>query len=205
MRSGTIVLGVDLAGVPTRPTGICVLWGRRAETVLACEDAEIVDRAIEVRPKIVAVDAPLSLPPGRRSIEDRTEAHLRACDRALLERGIRFFPITLGPMRKLTERGIHLKRLLKAAGFCVIEVYPGGAQDVWNIPRKGGGVERLRAGLERMGVIGLTEQMSDHELDAVTAAMVGAAFLKGEAELLGAPEIGVIVMPKPINSDIQNR
>jgi hypothetical protein len=46
----------------------------------------------------------LCLPPGRKSIEERTSVYLRESDRQLLKRGIKLFPITLGPMRKLTVR-----------------------------------------------------------------------------------------------------
>jgi len=63
---------------------------------------------------IVAIDAPLSLPTGRKSIEQKTGVHLRECDKELLKRGIKFFPVTLGPMRKLTSRGITLRRILES-------------------------------------------------------------------------------------------
>jgi hypothetical protein len=42
------------------------------------------------------------------------------------------------------------------------------AQDVLEIPRKQRGLERLKAGLVNLGVKGLKERISDHELDAVT-------------------------------------
>ncbi|MCK4932241.1 MAG: hypothetical protein KAT01_08740 [Candidatus Aminicenantes bacterium] len=35
------VLGVDLEGVPHRPTGMCILRGLRASTFLSYSDAEI--------------------------------------------------------------------------------------------------------------------------------------------------------------------
>ena len=121
--------------------------------------------------------------------------YLRESDRELLRRGIRFFPVTLGPMRKLAERGINLRRILEAENFIAIEVYPGGAQDVLGIPRKQKGLEKLKAGLENLGIKGLNSQMSDHELDAVTCAYVGKLFLEGKAVTYGTPSEG-IVMPK---------
>jgi len=191
------VLGVDLAGVESRPTGLCVLKGLKAEVWVAWSDGEIVEAAHRHRPAVVAVDAPLSIPRGRRSLEERSSHHLRACDRALLKRGIKFFPVTLGPMRKLTARGMKLKEVLEAEGFKVIEVYPGGAQDMLGVPRKGAGKEALLEGLRRLGLEGLSSEASDHELDAATAALVGALYLAGLHEDLGDPEEGVIVMPKP--------
>jgi predicted nuclease with RNAse H fold len=189
------IVGLDLAGVESRPTGFCKLTDIKAETALVYEDKEIIERTLKSNPKVVAIDAPLCLPPGRKTLEERTPEHLRECDRALLKKGIKFFPITLGPMRKLTKRGIHLRGILEAENLKVIEVYPGGAQDVLGIPRKQKGLEKLRAGLEELGIEGLTSLMSDHELDAVTCAFVGRLFLEGKAVSYGG--LGKeIVMPR---------
>ncbi len=149
----------------------------------------------ESNPMIVAIDAPLSLPTGRKSIEQRTEVHLRECDKELLKRGIKFFPVTLGPMRKLTSRGIILRRILESKHFKVIEVYPGGAQDILKIPRKQQGLRELRAGLEKQGIKGLNDRMNDHELDAVTCALVGKLFLEGKTITYGTRQ-QAIVMPR---------
>jgi len=189
------VVGLDLAGVECRPTGLCVLKGLMAETSLVYTNEEIARKAEESEPKIVAIDAPLSLPAGRKSIEERTGGHLRECDKELLRRGIKFFPVTLGPMRKLTSRGIALRRILEGKHFRVIEVYPGGAQDVLGIPRKQQGLERLRAGLKKQGIKGLHDRMSEHELDAVTCALVGKLFLEGKAVTYGTRD-QAIVMPR---------
>ncbi len=189
------IVGLDLAGVENRPTGFCILGDMKVETALVYTDKEILAKIRESNPRVVAIDAPLSLPPGRKSIEERTDVHLRESDRELLKRGIRFFPVTLGPMRKLTERGISLKRILEAEHFTVIEAYPGGAQDVLGISRKQKGLDNLKAGLENLGIEGLNNQMSDHELDAVTCAYVGKLFLEGQAVTYGDPNDGII-MPK---------
>ena len=189
------IVGLDLAGVETRPTGFCALVGMEAETSLLYTNDEVLKKAEESQPKVIAIDAPLSLPPGRKSIEDRTGVHLRESDKELLRRSIKFFPITLGPMRKLTERGIYLKRALEKGNFTAIEVYPGGAQDVLGISRKQKGLDKLKAGLEKLGIEGLKDGLSDHELDAVTCAFVGKLFLEGKSTTYGEQEQG-IVMPK---------
>jgi uncharacterized protein len=189
------VIGLDLAGVPGRPTGVCLLEQGRAETRLLYRDKEILEYSREKKPALIAIDAPLNLPPGRRSMADRNGSHYRPCDLELRRRRIPFFPITLGPMRKLTLRGINLKRRLEADGFRVVEIYPGGAQDVWKIPRAKRNREGLRRGLARLGIKGLTETASDHELDAAAGALVGWLYLRGEAEVLGDFESGAIIMP----------
>jgi len=189
------VVGLDLAGVESRPTGFCILKGWRAETLLVYTNEEIVRKTEETKPKVVAIDAPLSLPTGRKSIEQRTRIHLRECDKELLKRGIKFFPVTLGPMRKLTTRGIILRRTLESKHFKVIEVYPGGAQDILKIPRKQQGLRELRAGLEKQGIKGLNDRMNDHKLDAVTCALVGKLFLEGKTITYGTHQ-QAIVMPR---------
>ncbi len=189
------IIGLDLAGVENRPTGICKLTGMKAKTAEAFSTEDVLQRTRDSKPSVVAIDAPLSLPPGRKSIEDRTGEHLRESDRELLRRGIKFFPITLGPMRKLTARGIELRRILEGEGFRVIEVYPGGAQDMLGISRKRQGLDRLKMGLEDLGIKGIHTAVSDHELDAVTCAYVGKLFLEGKAVRYG-PAQDAIIMPK---------
>ncbi len=191
----TVVVGLDLAGVEKRPSGFCLLDGLRAECCDVYTDRDVISKVQAASPKVVAIDAPLSLPPGRRTIEERNGEHLREADRELLRRRIRFFPITLGPMRQLTKRGMNLKVALAEMGLLSIEVYPGGAQDVMGIPRKQQGLDKLRLGLEALGLTGLNKSMSDHELDAVTCAYVGKLFLEGQSVTYGMPEAG-IVMPR---------
>ena len=191
-----VVLGLDLAGSPRRPTGICVLRALGAETEILFDDARIEALAARVRPDLIVVDAPLNLPPGRRSFADRNGEHYRPCDRELRARGIPFFPITLGPMRSLTLRGIALKGNLEKRGFRVLEMYPGGAQDVWGIPRAKRDAAGLRRGLERLGARGLRPRISDHELDAATGALIGRLFLQGKAGVYGDFRTGAILMPR---------
>jgi len=193
-----LVIGLDLAGVESRPSGFCVMQDLRAETCLVYTNEDIIKRIENLKPEIIAIDAPLSLPKGRKSLEERTGVHLRECDRELLKRGIKFFPITLGPMRKLTGRGIKLKKILESKSFKVIEVYPGGAQDVLRIHRKQNGLDKLRKGLEKLKINGLNERMTDHELDAVTSALIGKLFLEGKTETFGRLD-GEIVMPTKKN------
>ena len=97
-------------------------------------------------------------------------------------------------MRKLTARGISVKKRLENEGIEVIEVFPGGAQDVLKIPRKQKGLNELKKGLETLGIIGLVDGLTDHELDAVTCAYVGYLLLKGKTCIYGTKD-QAIVMP----------
>lgn len=191
-RTLLVVVGVDLAGSPRRPTGLCLLRGLRAETHIAFSDDDILHVVRQARPDLVPIDAPLSLPKGRRTIHDRSGEHFRNCDRELLRRGIRFFPITLGPMRMLTERGLALKKKLRAMGYHAVECYPGAAQDVWGIPRQHRDRQGLLAGLRKLGLRGLRKTATSDELDAATAALVGRWFLLDRAEMLGDKD-GIVI------------
>ncbi len=200
----TRIVGLDLAGSPHRPTGFSLIKGRAIFTSVLFTDQEIFEAVRKADPLLVAIDAPLSLPPGRRDIEDRRGGHFRSCDLELRKRGIRFFPITLGPMRALTRRGLKLKSEFLRSGYEVIEIYPGGAQDIWGLPRAGQGREKLASGLERLSrkEFGLRLSrkakpwpgMSADELDAVSAALVGLLYCQGRAELYGRGK-KIIVMP----------
>ena len=194
--AGHVVVGVDLAGSPRRATGGCVLRALNAETAVLFDDAEILAFVRSARPALVTIDAPLHLPPGRRTIDDRNGQHYRPCDLALRGLRIPFFPITLGPMRMLTVRGIALKKRLAKAGFRVMEMYPGGAQDVWGIPRARRDRAGLRSGLVRLGVKGLAAGATPDELDAATGALVGRLFLLGRARVLGDERTGAILLPR---------
>ncbi len=194
MAKGTslIVAGIDLAGSPKRPTGICLLRDLITETHVVFSDEEILDFVKEARPTLVPIDAPLSLPNGRQTVHDRSGEHLRECDRELLRRGIRFFPITLGPMRMLTERGLALKKRLTKMGYQAVECYPGAAQDLWGIPRQHKNRLGLLNGLRKLGLRGLKKSATSDELDAATAALVGRWSLLGQGLMLGG-KTGILI------------
>jgi len=195
------VLGVDLAGSTKRPTGICLMKGLTVSTRDVFSDNEIVSAASpDVR--LVAIDAPLSLPRGRCCLRSECDCagreHFRKCDLELGEMGIRFFPLTLGPMRMLTERGIRLKERLERAGYHVVETYPGGAQDIWDMPRQKDPTG-LRRALTRFGVKGdiAKREISTHELDAITCALAARCYVRGRFLAAGDTDEGQIILPRP--------
>lgn len=189
-------MGIDLAGVSHRSTGMAVMGkdSRGAEHTIRHTDEEILDYVRQYAPAIIVIDAPLSMPKGRTSLETRSNVHFRECDRELAKRHVKFFPITLGPMRKLTARGIQIAKLLRASSYHVFEGYPGAAQDILNIPRKGKGVAALAKGLRSLD-IEFDYKASHDELDAITCALVGIMHLKGRSELIGSKDEGQILLP----------
>src|SRR2546426_4817156 len=104
-RAKSAVVGLDLAGSVKRNPGFCIMDERmHCITKILHTDDEILKFTIDAHPSVVSIDAPLFLPKGRKSIEDRGPPHFRECDKELLRMHIRFFPISLGPMRMLTTR-----------------------------------------------------------------------------------------------------
>jgi len=198
------VAGVDLAGSPTRPTGFCILdMGLHAKTKLLYKDEEIVNEILAVKPTIVSIDAPLALPRGRCCLKDdcqcRKAGHLRECDKVLLKLKIKFFPLTLGPMRKLTLRGINLTKILSQKGFKVIESFPNSIKIILGFPGKKEGLEKLRKALIDYGIKGdiNKKNITEHELDAILSALVGKLYLEGKAVEIGDPDEALMVIPNP--------
>src|SRR5215831_12969844 len=172
------------------------------QTMILHTTKEILSQTASVHPDIVSIDAPLSLPKGRKSLAARYRngPHFRSCDLELRRMKIPFFPVTLGPMRSLTRRGIRLRKIIEAQGVRVIEGYPGGVQDVLGMPRKSKGLERLREALIRYGCAGDVTKpgVTHHELDAVTCSLVGKLVLDGNYLAIGDPDEGLMYLPRPI-------
>lgn len=190
---------MDLAGNPNRRTGYCRLAGGSVTTtaILGDDDA-IVHRIAADRPECVVIDAPLSLPRGRESLEHRGPPHLRECDRELLRHHIRFFPLSLGPMRLLTARGLALARRLRALGVPVWEGYPGATQDLMGWPRKGRGARALQLALRRFGFEGDVQRrwLTHDELDAIACAWSGWELVHRRAWVIGDPAEGEMVLAR---------
>ncbi len=198
----TRIIGIDLTGSEARPTGWCLLDGSLADTKTISTDDDLISETINAKPNLVSIDSPLCLPFGRVTVEDddpnREEfGIMRQCERELKRRGVNVYPSLLPTMQKLTARGIRLALVLRKMGIPVIESYPGAAQDIMRIPRKGAGVEWLKLGLSDFGVTGnyLSESVTHDELDAITSALVGTFHLAGLSESLGTEHEAPLIIP----------
>jgi len=178
------VVGIDLTGSQGKPSGVaCLEDSGRVQTVRLKTDLDIAAYVREMAPDLVSIDSPLSLP------EDPEKIY-RDCELELKRRGIGVYWCLLPSMKELTIRGISLTTRLRANKVVVIESYPGAAQDILNIPRKNKGIDKLRSGLADYGIDGNLDVTHD-ELDAITAAIVGVLYLKGDYEALGC-----LILPK---------
>ena len=200
--AGARVVGIDLTGSAARRSGVAVLVGRDVETALVATDDELVAAVVDAAPDLVSIDSPLSLPRGRATPWDddptrATHGIMRLSERTLKRRGINVYPCLLPSMQRLTARGMVLSERLRGLGIPVIESYPGAAQDIMGIPRKGAGKEWLAAGLAHFGLRGAFSlgRASHDELDAITSALVGTFFLEGRYEALGGPGENALIVP----------
>lgn len=194
-------VGLDLAGSPNRPTGGCVIDGKmKVKCAILHGDDEILAFVRRSGAKYVGVDAPLALPKGRHCLGEhcRGRAHFRACDRVLTWMGIKFFPITIGPMRTLTARGIRLKKKLQRLNLEVFETFPGAAQDLLGIPRKQRGLPELQQSLLRLGCKGdiTTRGLTGDELDSINCALVSKDYAEGSYLAIGDPSEIMMILPR---------
>ncbi len=179
-------VGIDLAGSERRPTGWALLRGPAATVRTLRTDAEIVAATSGTGAGVVSIDSPLSVP---------AEGIIRESERQLMALRIGVYPCLLPSMRALTERGMRLKERFEAEGLRVIEGFPGAAQDVLGIARKKASVAGLRTGLEGLGLTLPPARLTHHELDAVTAALIGQCYLAGRYHAIGAPGEEPVIVP----------
>jgi hypothetical protein len=181
-----VIIGVDLAGKATNPTGWAMLRNKTISTCHLHGDEEILKRSINCDPKIIAVDAPLSMP---------KKAVMRKADKEMQKRGYPVFPPRFPAMEKLTLRAIRIVRELTRRRFKVIEVHPTSTRKALKIPTKDW--KKIQTIFLRIGLKGdlKTCVLTPHEIDAVTAALTGHLYIQGKTELIGDEKEGYIVVP----------
>ena len=181
------VIGIDLASKPKNPTGWAFLKNKMVETALIYMNKEILEKIMQLKPTIVAIDAPLNLP---------KKGLLRKADGELIKRGYRVFPPGLPAMKRLTLRAIKLNRLITEKGIETIEVHPTSTRRALNMPLKDW--EEIQKTFESMGLEGSLKilTLKPHEIDAVTAALTAHLYMQGLTEALGDEEEGYIIIPK---------
>ncbi len=181
-----IIIGIDLAGKAKNPTGWAMLRNKIISTCHLHHDEEILKRSINCDPKIIAVDAPLSIP---------KKVIMRKADREMQKHGYPVFPPRFPAMENLTLRAIRIVKELTERRFKVIEVHPTSTRKALKIPTKDW--EKIQTILLRLGLEGelKTRVLSPHEIDAATAALTGHLYIQGKTELIGDRKEGYIVVP----------
>lgn len=192
MKDWEKVLGLDLAGSPKRRTGFAFLKDGRLKVGVIYGDEEIFNLAKTF--ELVMIDAPLSLPSGRYSVESREPYHIRECDRKLREMGHKFFPITLGPMRSLTKRGMKLANLLRSLNIEVLETFPGATYDLLGINRKD--KEAILDFYRSLPLKVEDRRYSQDELDAIACWLAGICYKLNKAKIFSGRDGSIVVADK---------
>lgn len=197
-----VVIGIDLTGSETKPSGWAALSGSYVHTKQVCTDEEIINECLKYHPKVVSIDSPLSYPEGRDCTDPNCECKkygiTRYCERLLSSFGIGVYPCLIPSMVNLTNRGISLAKKIRKLGIEVIESYPGVAQDILNIRRKQNGLEHLKNSYKSFGLIGdylSNIKISHDELDAVSSALVGLFYINNQFVPLGNKNEGYLIVP----------
>jgi len=191
-------LGVDLTSSIARPSGYAVLdeQARLLAVGLVATNEEILSLASQRRPRLVALDAPLSWP-----LEPDSKG--RQCELLLAHEGIGTFRTTRRTIiRALVERGIGLSADLRAQGFAVIEVYPYASKVRLfgrPIPKKTTpeGKVWLHQRLEVLvpDLANYQGSLTHDELDAAVAAYTALLRDRDLTEEVGDPAEGRICLP----------
>lgn len=209
------IIGIDLTGSEDKESGWAYMTGDYVECRRIKTDAELISTVINLKPDIVSVDSPLAYPKGRCCSQKDCECSkygiMRKSERMLRHFGITVYPCLIDSMIKLTTRGMKLAKTLREMGYTVIESYPGVAQDVLQIPRKGKTQEQfihLKQGLASFGINGdlLTNiDISHDEVDAITSALVGYFYLNNQYIGLGNVDEDYLIVPRIKEELLQKR
>jgi predicted nuclease with RNAse H fold len=128
------IMGIDLAGKKENPSGICILREDEIFFKTSFTDDEIVEIIQTSNPRLIVIDAPLSLPRGRCCLEKECSCasggHFRQYEREIRRYGP-VLPLTFRGMKMLTMRGVGLKEKLK--NYTLMETHPRTVQKMLGI------------------------------------------------------------------------
>lgn len=188
------VIGIDLTGSEEKESGWALLKGPVTKCRRIKTDSELIQSIKDASPDIVSIDSPLAKP--------FNGGIMRESELLLRHFGVYVYPCMIDSMVSLTTRGSKLAKVLRDMGYKVIESYPGVAQDVLLIPRKGktsDQAEHLKKGICNFGITGDVVdkiEISHDELDAVTCALVGYFYMIGQYVALGNDHEDYLIVPR---------
>ena len=167
------IIGIDLAGKPENPTGICILQNNGAALSIVFSDDDILRIVGEYKPEVIALDAPIM----------QGNPRIRKADRELKKYGA--MPPTLPSMQSLTFRGSNLaNNLLKH--YRVIEVFPTATAKILGVYN-----QEYQKTAETLNIV----VENKHELDAFLCCLTGQLYLQDKTIEVG-DKTGTIVVPK---------
>lgn len=204
-RAPGVCIGIDLAGVPHRETGVAILRsGRLEQLISAGSDEEILALASQAgRWGTIAINAPLTRPRGRCCLDDdcrcRTDPGTRSrqLERDLARMGIPTLATAL--IKVLARRSARIADALRPMGYEPLEVYPFATLRLLGLPWRGkktiAGRRKIYRSLRPL-VPGLRHpRASEHQLDAVVCALTALLWRRGLTRDVGEPDEGLMTVP----------
>ncbi len=198
-------VGIDLAGVPHRETGVAVLRAGRLELLTSARDDEEILALARLAGKrgTIAINAPLTRPLGRCCLDDdcrcRTDPGTRSrqLERELARMGIPALATAL--IKVLARRGAAIAALLQGQGYKPLEVYPFATLRLLGLPWQGKktpqGRRKIHRALKPL-VPGLNHpRASEHQLDAIVCALTAQLWRQCRTRTVGIPEEGLMTIP----------
>jgi predicted nuclease with RNAse H fold len=183
------ILGIDLAGKEDNPSGISIFDGYKMDLSTVYSDRDIIKLITDLKPSVIVIDAPLSLPKGRCCLEKDCKCavggHFRQAEKDIRQYG-RVLPLTFRGMKMLTFRGIRLASELKS-NYELLESHPRTCQKILKF-------KDLLSSLNQF--IKVSDKATAHELDAGVIALTGYLYLNNCCIELGDPDEGLIIIPK---------
>ena len=208
-----VVLGVNLRASPKRPSTAVALNDHSSLSYVGSflDDEELAQLAQSLKPQLISIGVPLSLPLGLCCLEPSHTCNLtvprrkgRLLELELARMGIGCFFTNKGSIiRNLIYRSIELRKLLSESDFEVIEVYPHATKVILfgdKVPRRKSAAslvflkERLALLISYIGpyMVG----MDRNACNAVLNAYTGFLHTRNETDVLGSEEEGTLVLPR---------
>lgn len=200
-----VCVGIDLAGVEHRETGVAILRDGRLELLTSAgTDVEVMRLATSAgRWATLAINAPLTRPLGRCCLDDECPCRhdpgtrSRQLERELARMGIPTLATAL--IKVLARRGRRISLALRVAGFDPLEVYPYATLRLLGLPSEGKRTPASRRKIHRALkplVPGLNHpKASEHQLDAVVCALTAQLWRQGRTRTVGLADEGFMVIP----------
>lgn len=198
-------VGIDLAGVAHRETGVAVLRDGRLDllTTAGGDDEILALAALAGRGGTVALNAPLGRPRGRCCLDDDCPCRhdpgtrSRESERELLRMGVPILATAL--IKVLARRGARIAEELRRVGREPLEVYPFATLRLLGLPTAGKrtplGRRRIHQALQAL-VPGLDHpDASEHQLDVTVCALTAHLWRQGRTRTVGAADEGLLVIP----------
>lgn len=201
-----------LAALALSPAGAVSL----ARLAYPVTDNEIIGQALDMRPAVIALDAPLSLPgPVTAALaggvwEGHPSPYTRAAERDPIWRALGVRPLPVSFLGGLTFRALPLVAQIRALApaSTVIEVFPTASMRALGVSHAGerrlaktslAGRQTAHTALNAL-VSGLPDALDAggpldaDALDAIAAALTAAAYAKGVTLAAGDPAEGCIIL-----------